>query len=73
MLHTGSPQAPLQLSVTVSIDADAPTLHVFESHQIAAQGTGEFRTFRVDTVEDEPLSPMAPPSPGQPPDPFPCF
>lgn len=53
---------PPQHSVTVSIDADAPILHIFESHR--DDSLAELRLLRIDTVEEEPLTPSAPPTPG---------
>ncbi len=67
MACAGPAQKTPHLSATVSIDADAPKLQVFESHQDLKAGTGQFRTYRVDTVEDEPVTPTAPLTPSKAP------
>ena len=43
---------------------DAPILHVFESHHATELGTGEFRMYRLDPIENEPMTPSGPATPG---------
>lgn len=60
----GTPTSKPLHSASVSLIMDAPVLHIFESHYTSQSGRGEFRMFRLDLVENEPLTPSGPSTPG---------